>query len=427
MALLTRLFTFLPNTLIKSSEVNSELNQLVNILSGISTDKDALIKYNHVTDPALRVDQLGAGIIQRWLQNGVDKARIRNDGSFQTAGSAIFDNNGNELIKLTSNALAVNELNITNQPTGSNPAIAPTGDDVNIGINISPKGTGTVKIASVSTSSIPLTIDTPLNPTTNLAQFKNNGTIKALVDNNGSLVSNTSVALAAANLLVINHAAVAPQTAVVASVKAGTAQRPLDVVGENAGAAGLFRAYEDGDATERSRISNDGKIETRAGNGATPSTSFITLAGLYHRNFTTAGNVGVAETDLHSKTLEANVLGEDGDTIEATFAGTFANNANNKTWKVYFGGTQLAGAASTAYSNQAWVIYVTIIRVSSTTVKCIIHHEVQSNIVNSIVTYVSVGALSFTGTLILKVTGQSAVGSNDVVQEMTVVKKYSSQ
>ena len=82
MAVLVRITDFTPNTLIESQEMDDELNQLVNLLSGVSTDKDTLLKYSHATDPVLRVDQLGAGVIQRWLQNSTQKAVVNNDGSF---------------------------------------------------------------------------------------------------------------------------------------------------------------------------------------------------------------------------------------------------------------------------------------------------------------------------------------------------------
>lgn len=81
MSVLTR-SNYIPNTLIQSAAVNTDFNQLVDLLSGVSTTKDALIKFNHATDPVLRLDQLGAGIIERWLQNGTEKARVNNDGSF---------------------------------------------------------------------------------------------------------------------------------------------------------------------------------------------------------------------------------------------------------------------------------------------------------------------------------------------------------
>jgi len=90
MAVLTRITDFIPNTLIVSQEVDDEFNQLVNILSGVSTNKDALIKYSDGSGAVLRVDQLGAGLIQQWLQNGSVKSRINNNGSFESiAGPAL--------------------------------------------------------------------------------------------------------------------------------------------------------------------------------------------------------------------------------------------------------------------------------------------------------------------------------------------------
>ena len=243
---------------------------------------------------------------------------------------------------------------------------------------------------------------------------------------------NTSAGLDANNRLVVNHNE-SPQTSTAVSFRAGaTNVCPLDVVSEASATHPIFRGLEDNDATERFRISSDGKFETRAGNGATPSTSFISLMGLYKTIFSTAGNSTTVETDLHTRTLEANVLGEDGDMLDVTFAGTFAANANTKTWRVYFGGTQIAGGSTSLYNNLSWIIHVRIIRISSSTVKCITHQEVNSNVVNSIVSYISVGSLSFSGTLILKVTGQSAAdavgtGTNDVVQEMSIILKGSNQ
>jgi hypothetical protein len=76
MAVLVRITDFIPNTLIQSQQVDDEFNQLVNLLSGVSTSKDTLLKYNHATDPVLRVDQLGAGLIQQWLHNGTSRASL---------------------------------------------------------------------------------------------------------------------------------------------------------------------------------------------------------------------------------------------------------------------------------------------------------------------------------------------------------------
>jgi hypothetical protein len=58
----------------------------------------------------------------------------------------LTDANGNEWLKLGTTSSAVNELTITNAATGNNPALSATGDDSNIGMTLSPKGTGAVKV-----------------------------------------------------------------------------------------------------------------------------------------------------------------------------------------------------------------------------------------------------------------------------------------
>jgi hypothetical protein len=60
----------------------------------------------------------------------------------------IADANGNEQIKFTTTASAVNELTVTNNTTGNNPIISATGGDTNIGIVLTPKGSGEVVIAT---------------------------------------------------------------------------------------------------------------------------------------------------------------------------------------------------------------------------------------------------------------------------------------
>ena len=62
-------------------------------------------------------------------------------------GTSILDTNGNELALLTATSSAVNEFTIANAATGAGPTISSTGDDSNIDINITPKGTGDVVLA----------------------------------------------------------------------------------------------------------------------------------------------------------------------------------------------------------------------------------------------------------------------------------------
>jgi len=76
------------------------------------------------------------------LTNKTLTAPILVDGGF------IADANGNELVVFQTTGSAVNELEITNNASGSNPIIAATGGDTNIGIALTPKGTGEIVIAA---------------------------------------------------------------------------------------------------------------------------------------------------------------------------------------------------------------------------------------------------------------------------------------
>ena len=60
--------------------------------------------------------------------------------------SSVLDSNGNEVLKLSATASAVNQITITNAATGNAPSIKATGDDTNIDLELDSKGSGTVKI-----------------------------------------------------------------------------------------------------------------------------------------------------------------------------------------------------------------------------------------------------------------------------------------
>jgi hypothetical protein len=61
----------------------------------------------------------------------------------------IDDANGNEEIKFTATASAVNEFTVANAAAGSAPEISASGNDTNIDIKITPKGTGKVNIDGI--------------------------------------------------------------------------------------------------------------------------------------------------------------------------------------------------------------------------------------------------------------------------------------
>ena len=74
----------------------------------------------------------------------------------------ISDTNGNELLKVTATASAINELTLANAAAGSNPVLSATGGDTNIGITLTSKGTGGIVFpaGSVSTPAITTIGDT---------------------------------------------------------------------------------------------------------------------------------------------------------------------------------------------------------------------------------------------------------------------------
>jgi len=74
-------------------------------------------------------------------------------------GGFIADDTGNEQIKFTKTASAVNELTVSNAATTNRPSIEATGDDTNIGISITPKGTGTIVVGNSIIPSANATMD----------------------------------------------------------------------------------------------------------------------------------------------------------------------------------------------------------------------------------------------------------------------------
>jgi hypothetical protein len=64
-------------------------------------------------------------------------------------GTSVLDTGGAELLKVTATGSAVNELTLANAATTNNPTLSATGDDSNVGIDLTPKGLGAVKLTSL--------------------------------------------------------------------------------------------------------------------------------------------------------------------------------------------------------------------------------------------------------------------------------------
>lgn len=60
----------------------------------------------------------------------------------------LTDDNANEWIEQGSTASAINQVKITNAAVGTSPIISASGDDTNIGLTLTPKGTGNISMTS---------------------------------------------------------------------------------------------------------------------------------------------------------------------------------------------------------------------------------------------------------------------------------------
>ena len=96
--------------------LDGECNQLVGsvgVLNGNTTGSKLLVKTSDATDPPVDQDQVGAGLLARWKQNGSNKATITNDGSLTAnglTGAAGVYTFGSVPVGPASNPTADNEL-----------------------------------------------------------------------------------------------------------------------------------------------------------------------------------------------------------------------------------------------------------------------------------------------------------------------------
>lgn len=66
-----------------------------------------------------------------------------------TLSTSINDVNGNELLRVSATAAAVNEVSLTNAAAGGAPSLSATGNDTNVSLNLAGKGTGVVQAGGV--------------------------------------------------------------------------------------------------------------------------------------------------------------------------------------------------------------------------------------------------------------------------------------
>ena len=117
-------------------------------------------------------------------------------------GGFIADANGNELIMLQTASSAVNQLEVTNSASGGSVVVGASGDDSNIDIDISPKGTGEVNIAAGNLN-YGGTAVTATGAELNLTDGSSSGTIvnsKAVIYGSSGEVNATTLQIAGSSI-----------------------------------------------------------------------------------------------------------------------------------------------------------------------------------------------------------------------------------
>ena len=173
---------------------------------------------------------------------------------------------------------------------------------------------------------------------------------------------------------------------------AGTITKSHDNSGERSG-------------TKRDLLVQYNKLVTDAGR----------FAPLYVTS-TTTNNTSTTETDLATYTVPGGTLANTNDVIVATFFGTTTNNADTKTLKVYWNGVALQSLTMTASQAGRWIAQVIITKTGASTQNWFGQVYEQSAALAAGKGAIDTGTATATDTggVIVKVTGTSGTGSNDI-------------
>lgn len=146
-------------------------------------------------------------------------------------------------------------------------------------------------------------------------------------------------------------------------------------------------------------------------------------------HYADVGNIGTGEDDLYSDTIAASQFSVNGQKLEGEYGGIFVSSATaTREVKAYFGGTLIfdTGALSLSLSS-AWTAYISVIRVSSSVVRCMVSFTTEGAALAAYTAYTEVTGLTLTNTQVLKLTGEAAgvgAATNDIVAKLGSVSWY---
>jgi len=169
--------------------------------------------------------------------------------------------------------------------------------------------------------------------------------------------------------------------------------------------------------------SGNGALQVKIGN---QTTAIAKVGGVIFDHFVDVNNSGTNETDLYSDSMPANVLNVNGDKLEIQYGGTFSGAASaTQELRAYFGGTLIfdSGALSIGVATDSWNLYVTIIRDSSSSIRCSSSLTTNFATLSAYAKYTAVTGLTLSNANILKITGQAG-GIGGASNQITASEGY---
>ncbi len=129
---------------------------------------------------------------------------------------------------------------------------------------------------------------------------------------------------------------------------------------------------------------------------------------------TQVGNTGGSEYTMQTYTMPANAFANNGDSVEIISSGLNVNNANTKTFKLYFGGTVILTRAFTTNAANYWHIRARVMKRSSGNQEYIIEGVFDGT--GFVATTGGASTETDSSAIIIKTT-VNAVGTGDVLQK----------
>lgn len=150
-------------------------------------------------------------------------------------------------------------------------------------------------------------------------------------------------------------------------------------------------------------------------------TTTALVGGTLFSSTTAASNVGTAETDLITYTMPANTLAVNGRSVRITSWGTYAADATSKVLRGYFGSNSNAPGVTTSTNGLSWW-YETIVTRTGASASIAMSNMNNGAVVASVQT--ATDAIAFNAPIIIKVTGTSATGSNEITALGLIVEAF---